>query len=449
MKLSPMPKAAARLGCGSVVKDTPAMRAKLSFIDRFDEPYTLYTEHYEGHLLIPRNIEVTCGQNTNHETGPKVDFTSQFVPRNSDQTRIINESVHLLQQGWSHLLQAATGFGKTWCAMDIIAKMGVRTAVVTTKEDIIDQWVEAAKKVLHLSADEIGVWRGDQIPDPKHKLVIGLVQSMSKGYERYGHQAYEGFPLLICDEVHRMGAEQFSQAMWWFNGAHRLGLSATPYRKDGRDAVFHAHIGETKVIGKVDTMVPRVLTKDTGWRVPRNASGNMIPHTPGKVGHIVKMMSSNLQRNLVLAEFIVAAHKKGRNTIVFSDSLDHLAALHAMCTDHGIPAADIGHYVGLQFYTGSKAERKAQREKAKVAKVIMATYKMASEATDIPWLDTCVLGTPRSDVIQIVGRIRREWENKKTPVVFDPVDSSSPVFKKYARSRFRWYDQIGAEVVHF
>jgi superfamily II DNA or RNA helicase len=351
--------------------------------------------------------------------------------------------------GVSHIVQAATGFGKTYCAMSIIAQMGLRTAVATTKEDIIEQWVVAAKEVLNLSAEEIGVWRGDQVPSPRHKIVIGLVQSMSKGYARYGQPAYSGFPLVICDEVHRMGAEQFSQMMWYFNGPHRLGLSATPYRKDGRDVVFRAHIGEIKVVGKVETLIPKILTKQTGWRVPRGANGKMIPHKAGKVGHIVKKMAANPQRNLVLIEFVVAAHKRDRNNIVFSDSLEHLSVLHQMARDHGVPEEDIGFYVGLQSYTGTKEERKAKREKAKAAKVIFATYKMASEATDIPWLDACVLGTPRSDVNQIVGRIRREYGDNIQPVVFDPVDGGSPVFAKYAKSRFRWYNQIGAEVVQY
>jgi superfamily II DNA or RNA helicase len=74
---------------------------------------------------------------------------------------------------------------------------------------------------------------------------------------------------------------------------------------------------------------------------------------------------------------------------------------------------------------------------------------MASEATNIPWADTCLLMTPRAAVEQIVGRIRREYENKKDPVVIDLVDNDSVVLATYAQSRKKWYASIGAEIKEF
>jgi superfamily II DNA or RNA helicase len=74
---------------------------------------------------------------------------------------------------------------------------------------------------------------------------------------------------------------------------------------------------------------------------------------------------------------------------------------------------------------------------------------MASEATDIPWLDTCVLAAPRANVVQIVGRIRREYPDKKEPVVLDLVDVDSTVLRNYAEARMKWYKSLGAEVKVF
>jgi superfamily II DNA or RNA helicase len=72
---------------------------------------------------------------------------------------------------------------------------------------------------------------------------------------------------------------------------------------------------------------------------------------------------------------------------------------------------------------------------------------MAREGTDIPWLDTAVLATPKADVEQIIGRIRREHPGKKEPVVLDPVDQDSPVFVGYANKRAWWYRKVGAKIV--
>ena len=101
----------------------------------------------------------------------------------------------------------------------------------------------------------------------------------------------------------------------------------------------------------------------------------------------------------------------------------------------GIPVTDMRFYVG-----GMKT---GQRERAKEARIILATYSMTADATDIPELDTLVMATPKSDVEQIVGRILRFIEGKD-PVVFDIRDETSPVFSSYGVARDRWYRSVGA-----
>ena len=46
-----------------------------------------------------------------------------------------------------------------------------------------------------------------------------------------------------------------------------------------------------------------------------------------------------------------------------------------------------------------------------------------------------------------VREVRREYPDKKQPVVMDVVDADSPVFANYAANRKKWYRSIGAEVV--
>jgi superfamily II DNA or RNA helicase len=304
-----------------------------------------------------------------------------------------------------------------------------------------------------LTEEEIGIWRADDGFGPQHKLVIGLVQSVMKGPERYPTLRFEDFGLVVCDEVHRMGAEHFSQAMWWLPAKLRLGLSATPVRKDGKDIVFLGHIGPVKVVAEQETLIPSIFVRKTSWKVPlvtRYGRYTKLPHSMGRTTHLAKLMAFDHNRNAMILEFVKAACDKGRATLIFSDIIDHLKELEVGLLTLGVPKEAIGYYVGLNtgnhIYSGSQLERKKQREAAKIKSVILATYQMASEATDIPWIDTCVLGTPKADVVQIVGRIRREYPDKKTPLVLDLVDSDSEVFRLYAEKRARWYASLGAKV---
>jgi superfamily II DNA or RNA helicase len=441
------------VGAAAVLPFDSKIADRLTFIDRFDLKYLLY--RIDGdYMWVPRGYAAP-GTHLSVDVGQTIKVADNFKPQapyEADQARVVNEACELLNHHRNFILQAPTGYGKTYLGAKMISHVQKRTLIITTKEDIINQWAIAVRKTCGFSNNEIGIWRGDFVPSPDHKVVISLVQSVMKGPDRYGDLAYMGFGMVICDEVHRMGAEKFSEAMWWLPAWHRVGLSATPHRKDGRGNVFRAHIGPVLVKAKQDVMKFRVITQGTGWKVPRvfwYGAYQKMPHTFGRTMHVEKKMGESKQRNAMIVRFCKAAVTKGRHTIVFSSCISHLQALHAALVEGGILDIKIGWYVGLTNYPKGipKREKLAMRERAKVAPVILATYQMASEATDIPWLDCAVLATPRADVEQIVGRIRRAWEGKKTPVVFDLVDTDSHVFAAYWKSRRKWYEKVGAEIV--
>lgn len=377
---------------------------------------------------------------SNMDSGDYCTFDNNFEARNAEQTRMVEESVALLKEGVDHILQAPTGFGKTYLGAAIAAKINRRTLIITTKEDCLDDWQQATWDVL---GTEAGVWRGDTVPPGDTPVVVGLVQSVMKGYSRYGTEPYENFGLVICDEVHRMAAERFSEAMWYLPAQHRLGLSATPYRKDGRDPVFRGHIGEVRVTTKMETLIPKVIIQHTGVKVP-----SVIPHRMGRLGAVLKWLIKQPKRNDYICSFVKSCVNKGRSTIVFSESLSHLKLLEGMLISVGIMPENIGYYVGIQNYPAkTKVGRKQMREDARYKPVILATYAMASETTNIPWLSAAVMATPRSDVKQILGRIRREHPDKPQPIVLDLVDSGSMILDVYAKNRQRLYASWGSETV--
>ena len=71
--------------------------------------------------------------------------------------------------------------------------------------------------------------------------------------------------------------------------------------------------------------------------------------------------------------------------------------------------------------------------------MIFATFALASEGLDIAELDTLVLVTPCSDVVQAVGRILRPSEIKKSPLVVDIVDNACAQFERNASRREAYY----------
>ena len=249
------------------------------------------------------------------------------------------------------------------------------------------------------------------------------------------------------DEVHRCPADTLSLCFRNLKAKLRLGLSATPTRADGKEQLIYAHIGPVRVESDVILKIPKVMVFHSDWSCPtvirRNAMGKSMrvkmPHSPGKVGHILVDLAKHVGRNEMIGKLAAMAFNKGRKTAIFCDLLDHVESILAACRKAGIPREQMSQYVG-----GMSEDA---REKAKVKAVMVVTWGMFKEGTDVPWLDTAILASPRSDVVQGVGRILREYPDKKPELVIDIVDDDSPVFAGYYKRRYRWYRSIGAEIV--
>lgn len=392
------------------------------------------------------------------EDGEHYAYKVTFEPQHDDQARVVAEMLMHLDEGTSHIVQAPTGYGKTYLGAVAIGHLQKSALILTTKEDLMPQWREALRNVLGLTDDQIAYWRGDKTPPPEAPVVVALVQSVLKGPVRYPEWMFKGYGLVISDEVHRMGADTFTSAMWWLPARLRLGLSATPKRSDGKDVVFHNHIGPVLVVGQQETLVPKVIMEHMPWKCPRRAKKNKktgkvmiarIPHKAGRITHMLPFIANDRATSIKIAKFMRLAYIRGRCNVVFADTMQHLHALHDIAIEYGVKPADIGWYVGLtaDVYKHLPAKQRSDfRDGQAKKKLIFATYKMCSEGTNKPWWDTATLAGPRGDINQIAGRIRRHWEGKQDPLLYIPVYRDSPVFSSYANNAIKWLKSIGAVV---
>jgi len=248
-----------------------------------------------------------------------------------------------------------------------------------------------------------------------------------------------GSVISISGNCHHVGAPVFAQSIEMFPAALRVGLSATPTRKDGLSIVFHAHIGPVRVIGKKAAMVPRVLRVTSSWKCPRRGDGTVIKHAAGKDMHVKKIVAGSNIRNAKLVRAIKASYDAGRTIVVFTHFINHAKLLQTLLVNEGTNILDVHLYLG--------ESKPAERAAALKSRIVITTYTMMKEGTDYPALDTCVLATPISDIEQAVGRILREHPGKKVPAVLDMVDLDSPVFKGYSFARMKWYQKKGCDVM--
>jgi superfamily II DNA or RNA helicase len=429
-----------------------ALEKKFTCESRFNDTYTTFRTDYK-HIWVPRAV-APIGDKDLRVTGMKCGMKSYMVPRNEKQVRILDQAKPMLDAGESFIIRAATGVGKTACALDLIAHVNVPTLVIVPKDDLMTQWYKEIKQFLKLPDSRIGMIQGDICNYQNKWVVLAMLHSISKD-ARYPKEMYKYFGMICWDEVHRLAAETFSDSGCAFPAKIRLGLSATPERADGKEALIEAHIGPVRITEDGDPMKFKVLRYYSTWECPRHPvkadNGTTkyvrVRHSAGKCGHITNMIAGHKPDQKMIASWAKTAYTKGRHTIVFSDRTEHLQELMRSCRAAGIPSAEMGLYLGTYEKDGKKIKMsREQKEVSKGKKVIFATYGAMKEGTDIPWFDTIIFATPRSDVKQAVGRIIREYDDKKRPTVFDIIHEDSPVFLGYAQKREDYYKEKGAEV---
>lgn len=72
-----------------------------------------------------------------------------------------------------------------------------------------------------------------------------MLQSLCK--KNYSNNIFEEFGFTIYDEVHHIGAEVFSNALFKTVTKYNLGLSATMKRKDGLSKIFKMFFGRCNI----------------------------------------------------------------------------------------------------------------------------------------------------------------------------------------------------------
>jgi ERCC4-related helicase len=158
---------------------------------------------------------------------------------------------------------------------------------------------------------------------------------------------------------------------------------------------------------------------------------------PKKFANLSLMLSNICNhdpRNAHIAMIIknVLVHTPTRKVLVLSDRKHQLRAISTFLEEANISNG---------FYWGGC--KPSDIENVRLKQVICATFPYASEGMDIPELDTLVLASPKSDVVQSCGRILRGGSGtgggQNAPVIWDVVDTFCGVFLAQARKRQRFY----------
>jgi len=369
------------------------------------------------------------------------------------------------------------GKGKTVMGLYIGWMLGLKMLIIVHKTFLVNQWIERIKQ--YIPSARIGIIQQDKIDIIDKDIVIGMLQSISM--KDYDDDVFESFPLVIIDEVHHLGAKVFSKSLLKIQAPYTIGLSATPQRRDKLEKVFYWHLGpliyyqgaeidktvEVKIYSYTTSVPNKLLKPVINFRTRQMNMAKMVtnltelnirtefiiklvdeifPQLP-YVNNKLKLESSccnnyiiNVKKSLKvktifpqLEELSSEPNKSFRKVLILSNRINHLKEIAKLLESRNSKWKQlIGYYIG-----GMKAH---QLKDSETKPLILATFEMASEGLDIKDLDTLILGTPKSNITQSIGRILRVQAKNRTyiPIIYDIVDNVS-VFVSQGKKRFKDY----------
>lgn len=416
-------------------------------------------------LLRENNLRVQWVDRRRRCKGPVFKWTKPFEPRIHQPLAVKKMRRH--QQG---MYQAPTGSGKSLTCVKFIADTRPRKAIVLLdRKGLQSQWIKDFKDWLGEDAGIIGAGKFEY----DRRVVVATVQTIWSYMKRdkLPDGFFEMFDCMIADECHHSTAETWEKIIGAFNAKYRIGVSATPDRKDDKFEFALAVLGEVFHEDKEEELLkagvlvkPRVQMVRTDFQfhywpshsverrehclVPKcKKSGKQAHSHRDNYQQLKNAIVSDHDRNQLVAEEIVGVANSGKHIqLVISDEIRHLDA---------IEEAIISTLLGLPIYrltgkvNGKKREEVLEAIERDDACIILAT--VAKEGLDIPKIDRIHLPFPSGNpkvTEQKVGRGTRVFDGKVDTVILDYVDPHvKKLLAQFKKRRYGLYEKKGMEVV--
>jgi superfamily II DNA or RNA helicase len=338
------------------------------------------------------------------------------------------------------LICVPCGKGKTFMALSIAARLNKRFLVIVDKEFLLNQW--KGEMEAFFPGLRIGILQGPraEVDPEEYDCTLCMIQSLVQ--KTYPENTFKTYGFTIFDECHHLGASNFSQALLKVQTKWMLGLSATPTRDDGLTKVFEWYLGKPVYWEKRREADPTVIVRCLNFHlddpkyseVPVDYKGE-----PVLARLLTKIVESEERNQWISEKILELIGEETRRILVLGERIKQLERIEEILLANN-PLINIGYYIG-----GMKEEKRetAGRE----AKVLLASYAMASEAMNIKTLNTVILASPRKKVEQSVGRILRErpQDRKVPPLILDIVDSHG-MYQGQWRKRKVFYKACGYKI---
>ena len=337
-----------------------------------------------------------------------------------EQQEVVNK-FFAKPQARSGIIQAPCGWGKTYTGCSVISRNKTTTLVLVHTKLLFRQWIEEIKKLL--PGTRVGMM-GDGLLDIK-SVTVGIYKTVHNRLR----EIKNSFSLVIVDEAHLCPAEVFSQALNGINARTKIGITATPKRKDLKHILLPDFFTPFIVAAK-DPRKPY----DPSVEIVNTDFKFMVIDPKRDWSRQINKLCANKDYLQYLADTAIRKIKNGRVPLILGERVAMLKTLHKL----------IPHSVLLIGETTEEKRKEALENVGSKYRCVLST-KLFDEGISCHRLDTLFLTCPSNNPIKLeqrIGRIVRKHPDKQTPLVVD-FWVRGPIVSRQQKFRLEWYEKRG------
>ena len=413
---------------------------------------TSYDETLDDHLVLPRGLRDTVGRLV-EDAGSKIEVDDQRITSGDpldlsaafDLRPQQHQAVEAILPHDLGLLVAPPGSGKTVMACAVIAHRAVPALVLVDRKTLADQWRRQINDFLGHKPGQLGGGRSKLTG----VIDIGTLQTLARRTDLADKLSAYG--QVIVDECHHVPAAAFEAAVRAIPARYWVGLTATPYRRDGLDDLIGFQLGpvrhtfaqadpETLEGAATERPRPVLIVHPTAFKLDDPVDLSV----PGAIAGVHGALADDVPRNEQVVADVIEALGRGRHCLLLAQRTSHVDQLAASLTEHGRDPVVLKGGMGAKQRRAANERLSALEEGAQL--LVVATGSLVGEGFDCPALDALFLAGPvsfKGRLVQYAGRVLRSYPGKQTAEVHDYHDIEVPVLAAALTKRAPGYVSLG------
>lgn len=306
------------------------------------------------------------------------------------------------------LIQLPTGGGKTVLGsfmVDGSSKRGLTCWWLVHRRGLLTQ---ASKTFFGMGIDH-GLIAGGRSSDPHQRVQIGSIQTVARRLDRLPPP-----DLIVFDEAHHLGAAQWQSVYDAFPNAHVVGLTATPWRLDGKGL---GHWFETMIEGPSVAELMEMGSLST-YRLFAPSAPDTSAVATAMSDFKNRDLAAVMDKPAITGDAVIhyQALAAGKRAVAFAVSIEHSKHVVAQFRAAGVAA----EHVDGQMDHASRDAAIARFVAGDT--LVLSNADLLGEGFDVPAIEAAILLRPTQSLslhLQQIGRALRPAPGKDAAIILD------------------------------